>query len=172
MKRFFEKKQKHILLVLVAFCSIVGKTFSQEDRRWQINPDGTISWQISNNIPHDDHIEMSGKKISCVLRYGVAADGSFHATRSLVWPMLRTIPNNTHASLTRRFVQDGFNLVTVNYKPVVAEKVTSLTLDGTLHVKSKVGNTLELTRQFFPSTTLAGYCEIYTLKNISEKTLS
>ncbi|WP_264530849.1 hypothetical protein [Flavobacterium sp. N502540] len=170
MKRFFEKKQKHILFVLVAFCSIIGKTFSQEDRRWQINPDGTISWQISNNIPHDDHIEMSGKKISCVLRYGVAADGSFHATRSLVWPMLRTIPNNTHASLTRRFVQDGFNLVTVNYKPIVAEKVTSLTLDGTLHVKSKVGNTLELTRQFFPSTTLAGYCEIYTLKNISEKT--
>ncbi|OXB25105.1 hypothetical protein B0A80_02425 [Flavobacterium tructae] len=170
MKRFFEKKQKHILFVLVAFCSIMGKTFSQEDRRWQINPDGTISWQINNNIPHDDHIEMSGKKISAVLRYGVAADGSFHATRSLVWPMLRTIPNNTHASLTRRFAQDGFNLVTVNYKPIVAEKVTSLTLDGTLLVKSKAGNTLELTRQFFPSTTLAGYFEIYTLKNISEKT--
>ncbi|WP_017498056.1 hypothetical protein [Flavobacterium sp. WG21] len=170
MKRFFEKKQKHILFVLVAFCFVAGKAFSQEDRRWQINPDRTISWQISNNIPHDDHIEMSGKKISAVLRYGVAADGSFHATRSLVWPMLRTIPNNTHASLTRRFAQDGFNLVTVNYKPIVAEKVTSLTLDGTLLVKSKVGNTLELTRQFFPSTTLAGYFEIYTLKNISEKT--
>jgi hypothetical protein len=170
MKRFFEKKQKHILFVLVAFCSIMGKTFSQEDRRWLINLDGTISWQINNNIPHDDHIEMSGKKISAVLRYGVAADGSFHATRSLVWPMLRTIPNNTHASLTRRFAQNGFNLVTVNYKPIVAEKVTSLTLDGTLLVKSKAGNTLELTRQFFPSTTLAGYFEIYTLKNISEKT--
>ncbi|OHT44969.1 hypothetical protein [Flavobacterium tructae] len=170
MKRFFEKKQKHILFVLVAFCFVAGKAFSQEDRRWLINPDGTISWQINNNIPHDDHIEMSGKKISAVLRYGVAADGSFHATRSLIWPMLRTIPNNTHASLTRRFAQDGFNLVTVNYKPIVAEKVTSLTLDGTLLVKSKVGNTLELTRQFFPSTTLAGYFEIYTLKNISEKT--
>lgn len=169
MKRFFEKKQKHILLALVTFFSIVGETFSQEDRRWQINQDGTISWQIGNNIPHDDHIEMSGKKISTVLRYGVAADGSFHATRSLVWPMLRTIPNNTHASLTRRFAQDGFNLVTVNYKPIASEKVTSLTLDGTLLVKSKAGNTLELTRQFFPSTILAGYCEIYTLKNISEK---
>ncbi|BFM41707.1 hypothetical protein CFS9_03480 [Flavobacterium sp. CFS9] len=169
MKRFFQKKQKHILLALVTFFSIVWKTFSQEDRRWQINQDGTISWQIGNNIPHDDHIEMSGKKISTVLRYGIAADGSFRATRSLVWPMLRTIPNNTHASLTRRFSQDGFNLVTVNYKPIAAEKVTSLTLDGTLLVKSKAGNTLELTRQFFPSTTLAGYCEIYTLKNISEK---
>ena len=170
MKRSFKKKQKYLLHALLAFCFVAGKAFSQEDRRWKMDPDGSISWEINNNIPHDDHIEMSGKKISCVLRYGVATDGSFHATRSLVWPMLRTIPNNTHASLTRRFAQDAFDLVTVNYKPIAPEKVVSLTLNGTLLVKSKSGNTLELTRQFFPTTTLAGYCEIYTLKNISEKT--
>ncbi|MFW0739893.1 hypothetical protein [Flavobacterium sp. T12S277] len=169
MMRSFQKRRKHLLFAIVAFCFMTSRAFSQEDRRWLIDQDGSISWQINNNIPHEDHIEMSGKKVSCVLRYGVAADGSFHATRSLVWPMLRTIPNNTHASLTRRFAQDGFNQVTVNYKPIAAEKVVSLTLNGTLLVKSKAGNTLELTRQFFPSTTLAGYCEIYTLKNISDK---
>jgi hypothetical protein len=168
MKRSFQKNQKYFLFVVVIFCFITSKAFSQEERRWQMDQDGSISWQINNNIPHDDHIEMSGKKISCVLRYGVSADGSFHATRSLVWPMLRTIPNNTHASLTRQFAQDAFDLVTVNYKPITPEKVVSITLNGTLLVKSKT-NTLELTRQFFPSTTLAGYCEIYTLKNISEK---
>jgi len=162
-------KLKPILFVLTALCFITNSAFSQEDQRWKMNTDGSISWQINNAIPHDDHIEMSGKKISCVLRYGIAADGSFHATRSLVWPMLRTIPNNTHASLTRQFVQDAFDLVTINYKPIRAEKTVSLTLDGTLVVKSKAGNTLELTRQFFPSTTLAGYNEIYTIKNISEK---
>ncbi len=161
-------KLKPILFVLTAFCFISHTAFSQEDQRWNINTDGSISWQINNTIPHDDHIEMSGKKISCVLRYGVAADGSFHATRSLVWPMLRTIPNNTHASLTRQFAQDAFDLVTVNYKPIGAEKTVSLTLNGTLLVKSKTNN-LELTRQFFPSTTLAGYNEIYTIKNTSEK---
>lgn len=170
MNRSFKQKRKHFLFAVVAFCFITSKSFSQEDRRWQIDQDGSISWQINNNIPHDDHIEMSGKKISCVLRYGVAADGSFHATRSLVWPMLRTIPNNTHASFTRRFAQDAFDLVTVNYKPITAEKVVSLTLNGTLIVKSKADNTLELTRQFFPSTSLSGYCEIYTIKNISGKT--
>ena len=170
MNRFFKVKQKHFLFAVVVFCFLTTKTFSQENNRWQIDQDGSISWQIKNNIPHDDHIEMSGKKISCILRYGVAADGSFHATRSLVWPMLRTIPNNTHASLTRQFAQDAFDLVTVNYKPIPAEKVVSLTINGTLLVTSKAGNALELTRQFFPSTSLAGYCEIYTIKNISEKT--
>ena len=169
MKISSGKKLKLILLALTTLCFSNNTAFSQEDQRWQINTDGSISWQINNTILHDDHIEMSGKKISCVLRYGVAADGSFHATRSLVWPMLRTIPNNTHASLTRQFAQDAFDLVTVNYKPIPAEKTVSLTLNGTLLVKSKAGNNLELTRQFFPSTTLAGYIEIYTIKNSADK---
>ncbi len=163
------KNQIQVILVVTGLCLIAGQLFSQDYRRWQMNPDGSISWQIKNSIPHDDHIEMSGKRISCVIRYGVSADSSFYATRSLVWPMLRTIPNNTHASLTRRFALDGFQLVTVNYKPLSSEKVSSISLNGTLIVKSKADNNLELTRQFFPSTSLPGYGEIYTIKNTSGK---
>lgn len=163
------KKQIQVFLMVTGLCLIAGQLFSQDYRRWEMNPDGSISWQIRNSIPHSDHIEMSGKRISCVIRYGVSADSSFHATRSLVWPMLRTIPNNTHASLTRRFALDGFELVTVNYKPISNEKVSSIILNGTLIVKSKADNNVELTRQFFPSTSLAGYGEIYTIKNTSGK---
>ena len=115
-------------------------SFSQDYRRWQINQDGSITWMVNNPEAHDDHIEMSGKQISTVLRYGVGADGSFHATRSLVWPMLRTIPNNTHASLTRRFAQDGFETVLINGKPIVGEKVKNITLNGILQVQSKTDN--------------------------------
>jgi hypothetical protein len=163
--------KKHLIhfFILVFHCIITIQLFSQDYRRWQLNQDGSISWQINNSVPHSDHIEMSGKRISCVLRYGVSADSSFHATRSLIWPMLRTIPNNTHASLTRQFAQDAFELVTVNYKPIQAEKVYSITINGTLLVKSKGGNNLELTRQYFPSVTLPGYCEVYTIKNTSGK---
>ncbi|MFZ1313045.1 MAG: hypothetical protein WAR38_09285 [Chitinophagaceae bacterium] len=168
MNRLFPLKLLISILILAVLCCITGKLFSQEYRRWQINEDGSISWIINNNIPHDDHIEMSGKKISCVLRYGVHADSSFHATRSLVWPMLRTIPNNTHASLTRQFPLDAFDLVTVNYKPIIAEKVVSISIKGTLHVKSIAGNNLELTREYFPSTSLPVYCEVYTIKNKSK----
>ena len=155
--------------LVVTLLSITLLAFSQDDRRWRMNSDGSIEWFIGNNIPHDDHIEMSGKKISCVLRYGVASDSSFHASRSLVWPMLRTIPNNTHASLTRRFAQDAFEMVTVNYRPITAEKVTSISLNGILTVNSRVSNTLELTRKYFPSTDLPVYCEVYRIKNISGK---
>lgn len=169
MKEPFLIKPLRDLFFVALLGLITGQSFSQDQRRWQINPDGSISWPIGSDIPHDDHIEMSGKKISCIIRYGVAADGSFHATRSLVWPMLRTIPNNTHASLTRRFAPDAFALVMVNHKPIAAEKTGAITINGTLLVKSKVGNELELTRQYFPSADLPAYCEVYTIRNVSAK---
>ena len=156
--------------IIIFFALSAIQSVAQDYQRWQIMPDGSISWLIKNsNLPHSDHIEMSGKRVSCVFRYGVNADGSFQATRSIVWPMLRTIPNNTHASLMRQFKQDGFDFVTVNYKPIDNEKVLSITFNGILSVKSKSGTNLELMRQYFPSATMPGFCEIYTIKNISQK---
>ncbi|MCW3119097.1 MAG: hypothetical protein JWM28_3179, partial [Chitinophagaceae bacterium] len=165
------KKPKMIypFLFLVSAASCVPAS-AQEYRRWQMNSDNSITWNITDKLPHSDHIEMSGKKIAVVLRYTVNADSSFTATRSLVWPMLRTIPNNTHASLTRRFSLDGFELITINYKPVAAEKVKNISLNGILTVKSNTADGLELTRQYFPSTTAPGYCEIYTIRNSTNKT--
>lgn len=153
-----------LLLLLITF-----SVQSQDYRRWQMNQDGSITWTISNPAAHEDHIEMSGKRISCVLRYGVKADGSFHATRSLVWPMLRTLPNNTHASLTRRFAQDGFETILINGKAISGEKVQRLKLNGILQVQSRTDNGFELTREFFPSTDQPVYCELYSIKNSSAK---
>lgn len=142
---------------------------AQEYRRWEINEDGSISWHIKDNIPHKDHIEMSGKQISCVLRYGVAADGSFEMTRSLVWPMLRTIPNNTHASLTHRYEVDPLAMVTINGQPMAADPVHEIRIDGALTVMSTVGKDIEVTRHFLPSAVDPIYYEIYTIANFSKQ---
>ncbi len=163
----------HLAFILTCILSglflIPLSSFSQDYRRWQMNQDGSITWTVNTPAAHDDHIELSGKQISCVLHYGVGADGSFHATRSLVWPMLRTIPNNTHASLTRRFALDGLETVLINSKPISGEKVKSITLNGILQVQSKMDNGFELTREYFPSTDQPVFCELYTIKNVSAK---
>ena len=97
------KKQIYLLLTFFAVCCLSATAAN----RWVINSDGGITWKVDGNLPHEDHIEMSGLKVSTVLRYGVDEKGAFILNRSLVWPMLRTIPNNTHASLMRRF---GWNV--------------------------------------------------------------
>ena len=61
-------------------------------QRWKIVPDAGIAWKPGNDIPHEDHIEMSGERMAFVLRWGVDAQGAFREERSLVFPLLRTCP--------------------------------------------------------------------------------
>ena len=150
---------------------------AKDNNRWVVNSSGGITWHIDNRLPHRDHIEMSGDQISVVLRYGVNESGSFTLERSFVWPLLRTIPNNTHASLMRRF---GWNLASdmllVNSMPARQEKVKSISLDGIMTVVSELtysrNSVVELKRYLFPSTTKAAYCEKYVLKNTGEAPIS
>ncbi len=93
--------------------------------------------------------------------------------RSFVWPMLRTIPNNTHASLMRRLGWDVVaDMILVNARKINQEKTNNVTLNGTMIVKSELtahsGGILALTRHLFPSTKEAAYCEKYVLKNVGD----
>ncbi len=155
------------LLILVTSLSIAQETSS----RWVINGQGGITWTIENHIPHSDHIEMSGKRMSVVVTYGVNADKSFTVKRDMVWPMLRTIPNITHASLMHEFGNDVVDSLKIN-GTVAQEKVKEISLSGIINVKSDIGNGIELTRILYPSTEKPVYCEKYTLTNNSNKEIS
>lgn len=155
------------------FLSTLSLMLANSQNRWEINTSGGITWSVDSRIPHHDHIEMSGEQISVVLRYGVDEEGAFVLERSFVWPMLRTIPNDTHASLMRRFGWDIVNdMITVNTRRINQEKVKNITIDGIMIVDSEISahhnGQLKLTRYLFPSTTEASYCEKYVLENVGE----
>ena len=90
--------------------------------RWQIQRDGAITWKINDRLPHSDHIEMSGQMISVVLRYGVTADGQLTLNRSLVFPMLRMIPNKTSNHLQQRVDLNIATAVTLDHQTLTNEK--------------------------------------------------
>jgi len=156
-------------------CCLTAPALAGTQTRWEVVPDSTaIVWNVREGDSHRDHIEMSGLRISAVLRYGVGADGSFRFERSIVWPMLRTIPNNTYGSLMRRFVWDVPRMLSVNENCLQQEKVRRIVLDGTMTVESDwtaVKGSLSLTRVLFPSVDEAAFCEKYILKNTGEKPL-
>ena len=155
----FPKLLTALVVATLSVVSSVGYAQEQEGKsRWTLQPDGSIKWIVADSsLPHDDHIEASGEQVSTVLRYGVDEKGAFKLSRSVVWPMLRTIPNNTHASLTRRFDVDLPSRASVDGKPLTGEKVEWISLDGFLRVRSSfdVGDcrVVEVTREIFPSTT-------------------
>lgn len=166
---------KSFLIVFLCWAFVINESLTAQNR-WSINPNGSISWEVKGRIPHYDHIEMSGLKVSTVLRYGVNADGSFELNKSMIWPMLRTIPNNTHASLMRRFAWNASDMVSVNGQSLSGEKVGKITLDGTMTVESTVAlprkAQITMTRVVFPSVSNPTVCEKYILRNTGESAVN
>lgn len=161
----------------VAGCSLLALSgAADESPRWHIAPDNKIVWTVDGQIPHEDHIEMSGKQVSVVLRYGVDCNGGFTLNKSMVWPLLRTIPNNTHASLMRRYDWNPLSGITVNGRSFTNEKVKDITLKGMLTVKSTFDQGYygqwELTREYLPSAELPALVELYQVVNTGKGNLS
>ena len=155
---------------------------------WTLSPDGGIRLDpAGTELPYRDHIEMSGQMMSAVIRWGVEADGRFTEERSLVFPMLRTVPNNTHASLMHRIGTDIPSLVSVNGLSLRLEQVNEVEINGFIQVASSfaVGKaniglgtgtapkpSVELTRRIFPSVDKPLLGETYTLVNVSDRVMT
>lgn len=156
--------RKLVLLVAALLC--LETSYAQQ--YWNIDKDGnSISWQVKQGEVHHDHIEMAGKRVAVVLRYGVNKDGAFELNKSMVWPMLRTIPNNTHGCVMRRLAWNPLDAMTINGRSMV-EKVKSIKLDGIMEVVSEIPlgkSSLSLKRTYLPSVDQPALVEIYEFTN-------
>lgn len=165
--------KKTILFLALLLC--IGGLPAQEKDRWKIEDSGAIKWDISSdNVPHSDHLEMSGQRLSVVLRYGVNAQGAFHLNRSLVFPMLRMKPNKTQNNLKQRFEVNIPAMITVADMTLSDEKVKNVLFNGMMKVESSysyisgrktIKDGIELTRLLYPSSSGAYYCEEYSFRN-------
>ena len=148
---------------------------AQDNQRWSLEKEGHIRWQPEKIESHQDHIEMSGKTVSVVLRYGVE-NGKFILNKSMVWPLLRTIPNNTHASLMRRYNWDVLDMVNINGRSLTSEQVESIELKGILKVTSNYDEgrrgQWRIIREYFPSTDQPALVENYQIINTGKNELA
>lgn len=165
------------LLLLFFFIASQACAGQSAATRWKIADDSGIVWTVTEDrIPHADHIEMSGEMMSLVLYWEIDAAGTFHAERSLVFPMLRTVPNNTHASFKHRLSLDIPGRIRVNEMPLGGLHTESVEINGALTAISapEVGKSLpplRLTSTFFPSRRDQMMYERYQLENLSDREL-
>lgn len=166
---------KRTLCGLITACLIYSSGIEAKNR-WKTTPQGNINWTLDERVPHSDHIEMSGKRMSAVLRYGVNAQNQFIINKSLVWPMLRTIPNDTHASLMRQFNVSLPDLIIVNGLSLTDETVKNISLKGYMQINSdyRIGRNgmLSLKREIAPSVERPALLESYTLRNNGKSALT
>lgn len=135
--------------------------------RWAIEGDGSIVWNVERGSAHTDQIEMSGRRVSAIVTYGVRANGALTLTRQLVFPGLRTVPNDTHASLSYTFTDDSSPRVFVNGRPG-RETVVRFRHRGMISIESSVGQ-VGLVRTLFPCVGQAAYVERLVFTNRAAK---
>ena len=154
-------------MILIA-CVAVSFTASATPS-WEINSKGAVQWNVDKaQLPHKDHVEMSGEQMAFVLRWAINADGVLDLDRSLVFPMLRTIPNDTHASLMHRLNTDITSMVSVEEKSLYNEATKFVEIDGMFRVVSIFDEAVEVERIIFPSMDKPFMCERYVLKNLQD----
>ena len=156
-------------ILFLALVALMGVTASAQNR-WSIQPDGkTIRMEVTKGqYPHHDHVEMSGKFMATVLYWGIDENAKFELDRSLVFPMLRRIPNNTHASLMVRQKLDVVAQLRINNNNNLKFTTRYVELNGALTVvEDHKGGAygLEITRTIFPTMERPMMCEHYVVRN-------
>ncbi|MGV8877723.1 MAG: hypothetical protein ACOH2A_01700 [Sphingobacteriaceae bacterium] len=135
--------------------------------RWHLVKAGGIEWKVGKGPGHTDKIEMSGKQISAILTYGVDDRNGLVLKKKLIFPMLRTIPNDTHASLIRDFDNADLPFISIDGKKV-HELPESFAFNGTIMVRS-VNDEVLLEHEIFPSTDKPAFIEKCSVKNLGKR---
>lgn len=161
---------KRILIAL--FLPVLCLIRTEAHDYWTIDEKQTaIVRAVAKGETFSDHLEMAGRQVASVLRYGVNDDGTFKMEKSLIWPMLRTIPNNTHASLMRRITDDPIRSLLIREYPT-GEQVDTIMFDGILTVKSSLNAGIRLERKYYVSPTKPALIERYKLTNTSDRNVN
>jgi len=159
--------------LLAMSLAATGAPNTEPPSRWVMEKDGGISWTVrAGDKPHDDGTEMSGRRVSLMLGYAIKEGGILVMHRILVWPALRTIPNNTHGSLAHDFGFEFFPKITVDGQPIGDEFPSRFALRGMLSVTSATKSGVEVTRTIFPSPTKPAVIENCTLRNTTDKAVT
>lgn len=135
---------------------------------WSLNSnENVISYDVKE--PHTDNLEFSGLMTSGIIKYGSDENGKLILKKKIIWPMLRTIPNDTHASLIHDFDETINPKIIIDNDEATNEKPYKIEFNGVLSIKSTIKKNIYITRILSPSTDKPAILENIILENSSDK---
>jgi hypothetical protein len=128
-------------------------------------------WNVEPRQAHQDNIEMSGKKVSVIVTYGVDEMGKLAVSRHVVFPLLRFQPNKTRDQLMLTFGEDAAPRLFIDQAAPRAETVARVRHKGLTSIEGSYGRGKEVqfTRVIFPSIDKQAVIDRTTLTNRSDK---
>ena len=157
------------LMVGLTALMCAGLALAEGQDRWAVNADGTgIRWDAAKDakLPHKDQIEMAGLGADLFLGYGVTdLHGLDIWRRRVIWPSIRTYPNETGSALNAVF-DDGHVPYLMANGNRICEVVRDVVFDGVMTFTSDIAGTrLTSRRRFFPCARKMWTIELIELTN-------
>ncbi|OCX54744.1 hypothetical protein BEL04_01360 [Mucilaginibacter sp. PPCGB 2223] len=155
----------------------------QQTDRWAIQSDGSIKWIINGRLPHADHIEMSGEKVSVWVQYALDSAGRSSVSRTVVFPTFRMLPDATRSHIDYTFVDNELPRFFINGRQLktdlaVGKKSGNLTYNiqsishkGIMRIEATTSNPalVKIERSIFPSVDKPMAIEKFVFTNITDK---
>jgi len=177
-----------VSVLLTVKLTVYGQqaTLPEQRDRWFIQPDGSITWPINGQLPHADHIEMSGEKVSLWIEYGVDTSGILNINRTVVFPTFRTLPDNTRSHISYTFRDNELPRFYINNRLLRTDlaksgrsgdmgfRAQSINHKGIMRISAQAGNPplVKIERSLFPSVTQPMAIEEFKFTNSSDKALT
>ncbi|WP_019539018.1 hypothetical protein [Proteiniphilum acetatigenes] len=167
------------LIMAFGFCQVGAQNESQtipDPQYWNISPDqDAITWNIvdEDKLPHADDIEMSGQRLSSIVRYEVDKQKYLRVNRDIIFPQLRRFVGSSepdwynYRAYLRRSFNDQF-LPSIVFEDIILQpKLDSVRIDGQLTFFHSPVEGMIIERTIFPSMTQRQLVEKWVIKNIS-----
>jgi hypothetical protein len=172
--------KRHLALILLSVlllsspASANSAAEAETAHRWHMDDYGGIHWDLEpeEKLPHSDHMAMSGRSVDLILEWNVDSEGRFQATRVVRWPMLRTLPDDTHASLSMELADSDEPQPLVEGQPLSAGMVQQVRIHGMLIVASRHREGLWTERTIFPSPHAPAIIDLCRLENTGPRALN
>jgi len=166
-------KAKVLLVFFISISFIVFskekiKSKTDESTRWELGQNSDIVWNVARDkkLPHSDHLEMSGRKVSVIVTYEIDPGKKLKVNKLSIWPEM--ILKYDY----RSYLKDNYNIepqISIEGKELSLPNVDEVRFNGILefnYTKSE----LQINRRIFPSPDKPIVIDRWEIKNITSKT--
>ena len=81
-----KNKKMHLTIIILLLAYFVMGQSQTFDKYWDISSSQNIVWNTNkaNGFPHEDNIEMSGKKVSAIIYYKINENKELEINREII----------------------------------------------------------------------------------------
>lgn len=173
-------RSKHRTLYAGLVCCVAGacgtaaygKVTPMTADHWSADGKTGIVWQVARDerLPHEDHLEMSGRKVSLIVRYGTSAERNLVLSREVIWPMLRTSKDDVRGYTRRTYADEVSPAIRVDGTVWTPGPVERISFDGVLTIVHAPVAGVAAVRCLFPSMSTTRAFETWELRNVGSGT--